>query len=347
MAYGRAADFLLGGGLIFTVFSARKPIELSVGSVRENRTINKLELYRLKSFAAIAREKNLTRAAARLHISQSALSSQLKQLEEDLGLALFVRTPRGMALSEAGAELFPLIEGVLDAADKLRLKALSLQQSGGEAVNIGLNTDPAFLRVGAINRRLALLHPELNVVFLTSQTAQSAHLLRQGHVDLAFFYGDAVDPDLRHRRLAEVRLCTVVPAPLAKAGISLDWEQVARLPWVWVDRDSPPYAAMLEEFERRRLVPNKAVRAVDEYIVKELVVDGQGVAVMREDEARPLAAEGRVILWEKGWLSLPLSIAWRAANGERKRLRAARETIEHVWSRPLRVEDEGLARFCY
>ena len=301
----------------------------------------------MKSFATIAREKNLTRAAERLHISQSALSSQLKQLEEDLGLTLFIRTPRGMELTEAGTDLFPAIEGVLDAADKLRLKALSLQQGGGETIHIGLNSDPAFLRVGAINRRLSLLHPELNVIFLTSQTAQTAQLLRQGQLDLAFFYGDAVEPDLRHLRLAEVRLCIVIPNALAKNGVPGDWEGIARLPWVWVGRDSPPYAAVLEQFERRRLTPDKAVKTVDEYIVKELVVDGQGVAVMREDEARPLADEGRIILWEKGWLSLPLSLAWRAANGDRKRIRAARETVEHLWRQSPRVEDEGLARFCY
>jgi DNA-binding transcriptional LysR family regulator len=306
-----------------------------------------VELYRLKSFTAIVREGNLTRAAERLHLSQSALSSQLRQLEDELGLSLFRRTSKGMELTEAGRELSHFIDGVLEAADRLKLKAQALGQAGGEAVNIGLNADPAFLRVGAINRRLAQLHGELNVIFLTSQTVRTAQLLRQGQLDLAFFYGDSVDADLRHQRLAEVRLCVVIPTPLVPASGSLGWAEVAALPWVWVGSDSPPYNAMLEQLAQRRLTPNRVVKTVDEYIVKELVVDGQGVAVMREDEARPLARDGRVVIWEKGWLTLPLSLAWLAASEEKKRVRAAREAIAYVWGGAGRQDEESLERFWY
>jgi len=306
-----------------------------------------MELYRLKSFTAIVREGNLTRAAERLHLSQSALSSQLRQLEEELGLTLFRRTSKGMELTEAGREISPFIDGVLEATDRLRTKALALGQAGGETVNIGLNADPAFLRVGAINRRLVQLHCDLNVIFLTSQTVRTAQLLRQGQLDLAFFYGDGVDADLRHRRLAEVRFCVVIPTPLAQGAGALGWPEVAALPWVWVSTDSPPYDAMQAQLEQRRLTPNRAVKTVDEYIVKELVMDGQGVAVMREDEARPLVRNGRVTIWEKGWMSLPLSLAWLAAGEEKRRVRAAREAIEYVWRESERHGVESPERYWY
>lgn len=306
-----------------------------------------MEIHRLKGFVAIVREGNLTRAAERLHLSQSALSTQLRLLEEELGLALFRRTSKGMELTEAGREISHFIDGVLEAADRLKLKAQALGQGGGETVHIGLNADPSFLRIGAINRRLAKLHGELNVIFLTSQTVRTAQLLRQGQLDLAFFYGDSVDADLRHRRLAEVRFCVVIPLPLLPAFGRLDWAEVAALPWVWVGSDSPPYDAMLEQLEQRRLTPSRAVKTVDEHIVKELVVDGQGVAVMREDEARPLARAGRVVIWEKGWMTLPLSLAWLAASEEKKRVRAARAVIEYVWGGSGRHEEESLDRFWY
>jgi DNA-binding transcriptional LysR family regulator len=90
-----------------------------------------VELYRLKSFAAIVREGNLTRAAERLHLSQSALSSQLRQLEDELGLSLFRRTSKGMELTEAGRELSHFIDGVLEAADRLKLKTRRLGRPGG------------------------------------------------------------------------------------------------------------------------------------------------------------------------------------------------------------------------
>ena len=81
------------------------------------------------------------------------------------------------------------------------------------------------------------------------------------------------------------------------------------MPWIWVEQGSPPYAAVLHEFSNHRLVPYQAVNTVDGYIVKELVADGQGVAVMCVDGARPLVAAGAAVIWKKGWLTLPLSLA--------------------------------------
>lgn len=66
-----------------------------------------MELYQLKSFLAIVREQNLTRAADALNLSQSALSSQIKALEEELGLRLFKRSSRGMTLTHQGEALLP------------------------------------------------------------------------------------------------------------------------------------------------------------------------------------------------------------------------------------------------
>jgi len=306
-----------------------------------------MELYRLKSFLAIMREGNLTRAAERLNLSQSALSSQLRQLEEELGLSLFRRNPRGMELSDAARELVPLVEAVLDSAERLRQRARTLRAGGGETLTLGLNTDPGFLRVGAINRRLAALHDGLNVVFVTNPTVRTAQALHHGQVDLAFFYGILDDPAIHQARLAEVRFCVVIPAALLRKGSPLGWEEVAGLPWVWVEQASPPYEAMRQQFEKRQLFPCQAVQALDEYIVKELVAAGQGVAVMRADEARPLLHAGAAAIWEKGWLELPLSLGWLARHDSTRRVRSARAAIEFLWSRPGEPPDDHLARISY
>ncbi|KIH78040.1 DNA-binding transcriptional regulator, LysR family [Geoalkalibacter ferrihydriticus] len=290
-----------------------------------------MDLNQLKSFLTIARERNLTRAADKLHLSQSALSTQLKQLEGELGVSLFRRTARGMELSEYGSELLGLAEEVLDAARRLRRRAMELHQGVGESLNIGLNAAPAFLRVGAINRRLSLLHSDLNVIYHTSETLRTGELLRQGRLDLAFFYGNTTDADIRHVLLSWVRICVVIPRSLAPDGAGLLWENLAALPWIWVANDSPLYAALLDKLERLRLQPNQTVTAADEFIVRELVRDGQGVAVMREDEARPLAAQGEAVIWDQGWMTLPLSLAWLEKNDAKKKIRAARDAIRHIW----------------
>ncbi len=305
-----------------------------------------MELYRLKSFLSIVGTGNLTRSAEQLHVSQSALSSQIKQLEDELGFPLFVRSPRGMQLSDAGRELLPFVDTLLEAEEKLMQKADVLSHGGGEALHVGLNADPGFLRAGAINRRLQQLYNEMNVIFLASQTTRAAQMLRQGQLDLTFLYGTVADPDIRSQKLADIRFCVVIPNNLLAPKQELDWQDVAALPWIWVEQGSPPYDALLQEFSRYRLLPQQQVKTVDEYIVKELVLDGQGVAIMREDEARPMVDTCQVIIWQKGWLTLPLSLAWAARDEEKLQVRTAREVINYLW-RPLPPTGPDGGEFSY
>lgn len=305
-----------------------------------------MELYRLKSFLVIADTGNLTRAAQRMHISQSALSSQLRQLEEELDFSLFERTSRGMKLNLNGQEIIPLAKELLEAEDKLLKKARFLQKNIGKTLQIGLNADPGYLQVGAINRRLQLLCSEINVIFLASQSIRTATMLRKAQLDLAFLYGDIRDASICSQKLTDVRFCVVIPQTLKTEGKQLDWPHLAALPWIWVEQGSPPYDGMLEKFSRLRLQPQLRVKTVDEHIVKELVLEGQGVAIMREDEARPMVEKGQMTIWEKGWQTIPLNLAWTTDNNDNPDIMKARETISYLWQ-PSMAEGEENCSFDY
>ncbi len=146
-----------------------------------------MELYQLKSFLTIAREQNLTRAAKVLHISQSALSTQIKLLEEEFKLQLFERTSRGMHLTGIGQQLLVSSQEVLESAERLRQHANSLSRDKAVSIAIGLNTDPDFLKISEINQRHSQLYSNTNVIFHTFQSTDTAQRLRQGQIDLGFF----------------------------------------------------------------------------------------------------------------------------------------------------------------
>jgi DNA-binding transcriptional LysR family regulator len=75
-----------------------------------------VEIYQLKTFVAVAAEGNLTRAAERVFTSPPVVSAQLKALEDELGVRLFDRTPRGMVLTTAGQRLLAEAHRTIAAA---------------------------------------------------------------------------------------------------------------------------------------------------------------------------------------------------------------------------------------
>ena len=107
-----------------------------------------MELYQLRSFAAVAESGHLTRAADRLHISQPALSAQIKALEDELGVALFERVSSGMVLTSAGRSLLPEAQKVVSAAQSLRSHARAIKGEVVGRARVGTVSDPEFVRVG-------------------------------------------------------------------------------------------------------------------------------------------------------------------------------------------------------
>ncbi len=88
-----------------------------------------LDLKLLRSFAAVARESSVTRAAERLHLTQPTVSGQIKELEQILGFLLFHRTSRSVTLTEQGARLLPKVEALLEGADEVRRDAEEMQHA--------------------------------------------------------------------------------------------------------------------------------------------------------------------------------------------------------------------------
>ncbi len=97
-----------------------------------------VDLRHFRSFVIVAEEGNIGRAATRLFITQPALSRQLQQLEEELGVALLVRVPRGVELTDAGRELLDKARAALDAAEQALTIGKPVEPSGRLAVGVAI-----------------------------------------------------------------------------------------------------------------------------------------------------------------------------------------------------------------
>ena len=106
-----------------------------------------MELYQLRGFVAVAESGHLTRAAERLHLSQPALSAQIKALEDELGVQLFERGPAGMSLTAAGKRLLPEATQLLADAASLHGKARAMEGTVAGRVRVGTLSYPEFIRL--------------------------------------------------------------------------------------------------------------------------------------------------------------------------------------------------------
>ncbi|MFD7033761.1 LysR family transcriptional regulator [Streptomyces sp. NPDC059917] len=146
-----------------------------------------MELRTLRYFVAVAEELHFGRAAARLHMSQPPLSRAVKQLEGDVGAALFHRSATGVTLTAAGSALLEEARALLARADRARLRVAAA--AGATTLTLGVlggGTDPGATRLAAAFRRR---HPATDVRIRESDLTDPTCGLRAGLVDVALTRG--------------------------------------------------------------------------------------------------------------------------------------------------------------
>lgn len=179
-----------------------------------------MELRHLRYFLAVAEELNFTRAAARLGIGQPPLSQQIRDLERELGTALFRRTPRGAELTGAGLAFLPEARLVLGGAERAR--ALAQRAGRGESgqLRIGFTGSAAFNPlVSTTIRNFRRVYPGVQLSLTEMNTTGLLDMLSQQTLDVGFMRpGPSAPTDLDLLSLADEAMKIVLPASHRLAG---------------------------------------------------------------------------------------------------------------------------------
>lgn len=266
-----------------------------------------MELYQLKSFLAVVAERNLTRAAEKVFTSVPAVSAQIKALEEELGVQLFERSSRGMALTPAGERLADEARRTLDAAQRLRQAAAQIRGEVQGVLRMGTVSDPLSLRLGEVMVKLAERHPQIALQLHQSLSLRSLPALRRGELDCAYVLSghEAVD-GLQLLRLARLDLAVAVPRRLADRGWPQDIAQLLALPWIATPPDCGLRPAMERLFAGAGRDMPHGLMAETEAAVRGMVASGLGLAVLRRDQAEAAEAAGELRVWphwrDEAWL---------------------------------------------
>ena len=186
-----------------------------------------MDVRQLEYFVAVAEELSFTRAAARCHVAQSALSYQIARLEREQGVTLFERTSRSVRLAAAGELLLHRARAVLDELDAARAELAELAGVITGRLRLGMvgSTGQA---APVVERTLAAFHhrhPAVEIAIRDTGSRHMAEQVRAGELDMAFvgLFADQLPADLSHRILTDEPLVAALPRghPLADAPADL------------------------------------------------------------------------------------------------------------------------------
>jgi DNA-binding transcriptional LysR family regulator len=177
-----------------------------------------IELRLLRYFAVVAEELHVGHAAARLFISQPALSQQIRALEEQVGLPLFVRHPRGVELTEAGEALLEEARSLLGSSDRFEATVEELRRGRTAGLRVGL---PPGLPPTLLPELLASLRekePDARIEVVELTTPEQLGALHEGSLDLGLVREPVDDNRLARRTLLVEPLGVSLPAGHPLAG---------------------------------------------------------------------------------------------------------------------------------
>lgn len=162
-----------------------------------------MELRQLQHFVAVAEEQHFTRAARRVSIVQSALSTSIRMLEAELDVRLFVRSTRQVRLTGAGRVFLEKARLALDAVREARGAVAAIKGLERGTLSIGtVQSLPAFLDLPALLARFHALHPGIEVRLCQGSSTLLIDKIRAGRIDLAFLPIDEALDDVATTMIA-------------------------------------------------------------------------------------------------------------------------------------------------
>ena len=290
-----------------------------------------MELNQLAAFLSVAKTGQLVRAAEQLHLTQSALSKQIKSFEDELGVLLFVRTPAGMVLTGAGRRLLPLAARTVDSAQEIASLATSMRGTVAGALRLGTIIDPESIRLGPLLAALVQVSPQMDVSLVHGISGGVLQLLREGQIDACFYLGKLRDAEIAVRELALEHYVVVGPAAWEERLRRASWIDLAAMPWLATPAGSSQHGLVDEMFAERGLVYRTVIEADQEASMIELVQTGVALGLIRERIAASALRNGQAVVWPGARLPCPLSLLYRRSGETSAIVQTLLSAVQLVW----------------
>jgi LysR family transcriptional activator of glutamate synthase operon len=287
-----------------------------------------MDLRQLRYLVALAEERNFTRAAAREHIAQPALSQQIRRLEEELGLTLVERTTRRAEMTDAGQLLVGRARRILAELESAHTEMLGLKGMHAGHLTIG-----AMHTMGPVDLSLALAifherHPGVELTVREHPSEEMAEMLRVDELDLAFL---SVTERIESRGLGlqllvSEELVVLLPRDHALgARRRLRMSELADEQFISFRPGARLRELLVSAGRSAGFEPLVKLESNESQRVRRLVARGMGVAILPRSDAEGPGADVAVATLREPALTRDITLAWRA---ERRHAPAAAEFLE-------------------
>ena len=334
--------------------------------------MNQVDLLSLKAFVAVAREGTVSKAAQTLHLTQPAVSLQLKAMQTRLNLQLFARSGRGLILTRDGAALLPQAEKVLQALRDFGQSASSLQSTLRGKLRIGTILDPEFIRLGAFLKELVESAPQIETELSQHMSGDVLARVQLGALDVGFYlampdelaqlrqrdapiHGKHINPyfyegnmasagkeyaqsamNLIVIELAHFNYRVLAPSGWGPQVLGKDWRGLAQLPWIVTPPASAHHRLLQSVMQPLGLNPKRAALVDQEASMLDLVRSGVGLSLARETVALREAQSRGLVVADRVQLACCLCFIHAAAPGnaagDAPGIAAAQAALTKVWN---------------
>lgn len=271
------------------------------------------DLRRLRYFVTLVRHRHFGAAAAELHITQPALSQQIKKLERELAAPLVDRATQGFTLTAAGDYLAREAPGLLRAMDEAAAAVRDHTAGTRGEIRIAYTRSGSDAGIAQRIRRFREDRPHVRVTSITGWTSWNLELLRAGEVDVGFVRGRLAVPDLGLVQCGTEETAVVVPSdhPLAHKS-ELTTDEILNEPIVfWPRAAGPEYYDEVIGAIWTNGRPRIVAEETDAEQVIEQVAHGVGISVLDRARATRIAPKGAVVIPLVDPPQVPISLAWR------------------------------------
>jgi len=303
-----------------------------------------MELWQLRTFCEIADTLNFTKASERLNLTQSAVSHQIRALEGELKVKLFVRGKRGVKLTDAGRLALESSRKILDEAESMRQRIAGGERSLAGSVRVAAATQALVYLFAPLFEDFMDSHERVELVFrTTANTEQTIGDILEGIADVGFASMAVYSPTLEVIELFTDELVLVVGQKHRLSNRKrVSIKDIEKERWILFERGASIRRATDDFFKMVHVKPEKALESNDTYFVKLMVEHGLGVSLMPSWTVKEEINAGRLaqvrikghslersvaMVSLKGSKSAPIRVFTEYMLAEKKRLQTAASAL--------------------